>query len=55
MRIRTLLPRVALSAAFLLPTLTLPACQTPEERAMDQMEDAMRTNTRMMKRMQKMM
>jgi hypothetical protein len=52
---RTLLPRVALSATFLLTTLSLPACRSPEERAMDQMESMMRTNTQMMKRMQKMM
>ena len=52
---RTLLPRVTLSAAFLLTALSVPACKSPEERAMDRMADMMRTNTQMMKRMQKTM
>lgn len=55
MPLRTLLPRVALAAAFVFAVLTLPACKTPEERAMDQMDSMMRTNTQMMKHMQKTM
>jgi hypothetical protein len=55
MPLRTILTRVALTATFLLTTLTLPACKTPEERAMDQMDSMMRTNTQMMKHMQKSM
>ena len=50
------LPRVLLCAAFALTCLTAPAChRSPEDRAMDEMEKAMRTNTKMMKRMEKMM
>jgi hypothetical protein len=55
MRLGTLLPRVAIAAAFLLTALCVPACKTPEERAMDQMDSLMRTNTQMMKHMQKTM
>jgi hypothetical protein len=53
MTLRTLLPRVALAATFLLTALAVPACRSPEERAMDQMDSMMRTNTQMMKHMQK--
>ena len=48
-------PRVALSAAFLLTCLAVPACQSPEDRAMDQMERQMKAQVKMMKRMEKMM
>ena len=55
MTLRTLLPRVALAATFLLTALSVPACKSPEERAMDQMDSMMRTNVEMMKHMQKTM
>jgi hypothetical protein len=55
MTLRALLPRVALSTTFLLTALAVPACRSPEERAMDQMDSMMRTNTEMMKHMQKTM
>jgi hypothetical protein len=56
MHLRAALPRhVALAAALLLTSLAIPGCRSPEERAADQMESLMRTNTRMMKQMQKSM
>ena len=47
--------RIALSAAFVLTCLAVPACKSPEERAMDKMEQQMRAQQKMMKRMNKMM
>jgi hypothetical protein len=59
-RIPLVLPiRVALLAAFVLTCIAVPACQSPEERAMDRasrdMGRQMKAQVKMMKQMEKTM